>query len=70
MEKIFENGVILWGKAKCVFTVVSFLAPKAVFLLPLQTLITTHVDSRYILFSGQGFQLSGEVPLVKFEWLA
>ena len=46
----------------------SFLALKALFLPPLYTLITTHIDPRYTLFSDQSVQLSDEVPSVKFEW--
>ena len=48
----------------------SILAQKALFLFPPpQTLIATHIDLKYTLFSDQGVQLSGDVPLVKFEWL-
>ena len=40
----------------------SFLAQKALFLPPLITLITTHIDPRYTLFSDQCVQHSDEVP--------
>ena len=46
----------------------SFLALKALFLPPLYTLITTHIDPRYTLFSDQSVLLSVEVLFVKFEW--
>ena len=47
----------------------AFLAPKALFLPPLETTTTTQIDPRYTLLPSLGVQLSGEVPFVIFEWL-
>ena len=62
------NWRIFAGKSKMCVHSYSFLAQKALFLPPLQTLITTHIDPRYILFFDQGVQLSDEVPFVKYDW--
>ena len=68
MEEIFKM-VQFYGQSKLCVHNFSFLAQRALFLPPLKNLIATHIDSRFALFSVQGVQLSGEVPLVKFEWL-
>ena len=66
------KNILKWcnytGKSKMYSYSFSFLAQKALFLHPLETLNTTHIDPRYTLFSDQSVQLSDEVPSVKFEW--
>ena len=66
------KNILKWcnfmGKSKMCVHSFSFSAQKALFLHPLETLNTTHIDPRYTLFSDQSVQLSDEVPSVKFEW--
>ena len=65
---MFNTGAILQEYAVCGHSF-AFLAPKALFLPPLETTITTQIDPRYTLLPSLGVQLSGEVPFVIFEWL-
>ena len=68
VEKNIPKFCNFTGKSKMCAHSLSFLAQKALFLPPLLTLITMHIDLRYILFPDQGVQLSDEVHFVKFEW--